>query len=427
MRGGLPDPWRGRTLDGRYEILERVGVGGMGSVYRARQTSVDRIVAVKMLRSEAARENEWVQRFYNEAKACSRLQHPNTIRMFDFGQTESGSLYMVMEFLDGRSLREVVHDEAPLAADRVARLLVQCCASLAEAHRAGIIHRDIKSDNLFLLDLPGSPDHVKVLDFSVAKLLEESVARTAAGLVFGTPQYMSPEQASGEPLDPRTDLYSLGVLGYELLSGRLPFDHENPMVVLEMLKTDPLPPFPATVPARLAQVLGRCLEKDPARRPASATQLAAELEDVRAGLRQGPRATPRPSTTQRTLQGASGATPARPTVSPAATLQDASPPSGMQRTQRDAEPPGAGRTLRDAEPPAPGRAPGAPEPAAAGTRDPAPAPAPAAARPPPPGPDTTRRRPAPAPDGGVLFWLLCLVAAAAIAVLSYATVSRLAG
>ena len=176
-----------------------------------------------------ASDQQWVQRFSNEAKACSRLQHPNTIRMFDFGQTSDGRFFMTMEFLEGNVLRAAINNQ-PMAPNRVMKVLIQCCASLAEAHAIGIIHRDIKPDNVFLLNMAGSPDFVKLLDFSVAKLLQEGgQMKTQAGVVFGTPQYMSPEQGRGLPLDARSDLYALGILGYEMLTGRVPFNDDNPM------------------------------------------------------------------------------------------------------------------------------------------------------------------------------------------------------
>ncbi|HEY0195475.1 MAG TPA: serine/threonine-protein kinase, partial [Kofleriaceae bacterium] len=157
------DPFVGKVIDGRYEIQARIGEGGMGVVYKARQTSIDRIIAIKMLNAQMAADPNWVQRFYNEAKACSRLQHPNTIRMFDFGQSAEGRLFMTMEFLDGLSLRDALA-KGPMAPQRVVKVLIQCCASLAEAHSIGIIHRDIKPDNVFLLNMAGSPDFVKLLD-----------------------------------------------------------------------------------------------------------------------------------------------------------------------------------------------------------------------------------------------------------------------
>jgi len=273
------------VLDGRYEMLERIGEGGMGVVYKGRQVSIDRIVAIKMLSQQLAKDPNWVARFNREAKACSRLQHPNTIRMFDFGQTREGALFMAMEFLKGRSLREVIADESPLAPERVLKILIQCCASLAEAHNIGIIHRDIKPDNVFLLNLAGSPDFVKLLDFSVAKLLQENEGmRTQAGVVFGTPQYMSPEQGRGVPLDARSDLYALGILAFEMLTGGVPFTDPNPMNVLAMHTRQPVPALPEPLPPVMKQLVLKMLEKDPARRHQSATELMQDCQQTFAGL-----------------------------------------------------------------------------------------------------------------------------------------------
>jgi serine/threonine protein kinase len=287
------DPLVGKVIDGRFEVIERVGEGGMGVVYKVRQVPIGRIVAMKVLSQEMAGDPNWVMRFEREARASSQLQHPNTIRMFDFGKTREGRLFMTMEFLDGRSLREVIADDAPLDAARVLKVLVQCCASLGEAHAAGIIHRDIKPDNVFLLSMGGSPDFVKLLDFSVAKLLQESDGmRTQAGIVFGTPQYMSPEQGRGMPLDARSDLYALGILAFEMLTGYVPFHHDqNPMIVLQMHVQKAVPQLPASVPPIIQQVVYKALEKDPSKRHQSAgemmqhcQQALAQLETERAGL-----------------------------------------------------------------------------------------------------------------------------------------------
>ena len=280
------DPFVGKVIDGRYEIQQRVGEGGMGVVYKARQISIDRIIALKMLNQQMAGDPQWVQRFYNEAKACSRLQHPNTIRMFDFGQTADQRLFMTMEFLDGVSLREALQN-GPLAPHRVVKILIQCCASLAEAHSLGIIHRDIKPDNVFLLNMAGSPDFVKLLDFSVAKLLEGDRMKTQAGVVFGTPQYMSPEQVRGLPLDARSDLYALGILAYEMLVGTVPFNDENPMTVIQMHLTGNIPPMPETVPYSVQLVVRRALEKEAARRYQSSGEMMQHCQQVFAEVTQG--------------------------------------------------------------------------------------------------------------------------------------------
>jgi len=269
----VQDPLIGKVIDGRYEILQRIGEGGMGVVYRARQVSIDRIIAIKMLNKQMASDPNWVERFYNEARACSRLQHPNTIRMFDFGQTREGTLFMTMEFLDGHSLRHAIAAGAPMASARVLKILIQCCASLAEAHSLKIIHRDMKPDNVFLLNLAGSPDFVKVLDFSVAKLLQAGRLKTQAGVVFGTPQYMSPEQGRGVPLDARADLYGLGILAYEMLTGNVPFDDRNPMTVLQMHLTHQIPPLPESIPSPMRNVVMRALSKDPDQRYQSAQEM----------------------------------------------------------------------------------------------------------------------------------------------------------
>ena len=279
------DPLIGRTIDGRYELLARLGEGGMGVVYQARQVSVDRLIAIKMLHPQLAQDPTWAQRFNNEAKACSRLQHPNTIRLFDFGQTREGRLFMTMEFLDGLSLRQAIAAGAPMAAVRVLKILIQCCASLTEAHGIGIVHRDIKPDNVFLLNLAGSPDFVKLLDFSVAKLLQDNEAlRTRAGVVFGTPQYMSPEQARGAPLDARSDLYSLGILAYEMLTGRPPFSDQNPMRVLQMHKEALVPQLPQEIPQDMRTVVMRALEKTPDQRYQTATAMMQECQQAFASI-----------------------------------------------------------------------------------------------------------------------------------------------
>ena len=261
----------------------------MGVVYKVRQIPINRIVAIKMLNQQMAQDPSWVQRFENEAKACSQLQHPNTIRMYDFGQTRAGRLFMSMEFLDGQSLREAIARSSPMHPARVIKILIQCCASLAEAHSAGIIHRDIKPDNVFLLSMPGSPDFVKLLDFSVAKLLQETDGmRTQAGIVFGTPQYMSPEQGRGMPLDARSDIYALGILAYEMIMGHVPFDHDNPMAVLQMHQRQPVPPLPANVPPAVQQVVRKALEKEPSKRYQSSGEMMQHCQQVFSQLGEPP-------------------------------------------------------------------------------------------------------------------------------------------
>ncbi len=268
------------VLDGRYQLVQRIGEGGMGVVYRAQELATGQPVAVKVLNSHMAKDPNWVQRFYNEAKATSQLQHPNTIRMREFGQTPSGVLYLSMEFLDGQSLRDAIQKSAPMPPPRVLAILSQCCDSLSEAHRLSIIHRDIKPDNIFLQPRP-RPDFVKVLDFSVAKLLSDQGFRTQAGMVFGTPEYMSPEQGRGRQLDARSDLYALGSVAYEMLTGRVPFsDPHNPMAILQAHMTAPLPPMPGSVPPPVSDLISRCMAKEPGQRYGSADEMKAHCDAV---------------------------------------------------------------------------------------------------------------------------------------------------
>jgi serine/threonine-protein kinase len=287
VRLGDPAHLIGSVIDGRFEVLQLIGEGGMGVVYRARQTSIDRIVAIKMLSGELAADRGWVQRFESEARACSSLQHPNTIRMFDFGQTRDGQLFMAMEYLDGVSLRQVITEQAPLDPMRVLHIVGQCCGSLSEAHSLGIIHRDIKADNVFVLDLPGSPDHVKLLDFGVAKMKMGENAPTQIGVVFGTPQYMSPEQGRAEPLTPASDLYSVGILAYEMLTGSVPFVDPVPTQLLQMHVHAQVPPLPAFVPAPVQQLVMRALEKHPSRRHASAAAMLADAHAILGAAQSG--------------------------------------------------------------------------------------------------------------------------------------------
>ncbi len=279
------DPLLGKVLADRFEMLDRIGEGGMGVVYRARQISVDRIVAIKVLNAQVAQDPQWVGRFINEAKACSKLQHPNTVRLIDFGQTREGLLFMAMEFLDGQAIRTAIDRYGRMQPARVMKILSQCCQSLAEAHNLGIIHRDIKPDNLFLVTLGGQPDFVKVLDFSVAKLKQASgsAMQTQAGVVFGTPNYMSPEQGRGLPLDARSDIYALGIVAYEMLMGRPPFSSQNPMEVLAMHVRTPVPPL-SGVPDRIAHIVMRALAKDPAHRQQNVEQLQQECQQALAEM-----------------------------------------------------------------------------------------------------------------------------------------------
>ena len=237
------DPWLGRIVDRRYRVLSRIGAGGMGLVYRVEHIQLGKVAAMKVLHADTARDSEAVRRFRTEAQAVSRLSHPNIVQTFDFGQSE-GALYLVMEYVRGEDLATVVKREGPLPFEQAAPLFVQICSALTEAHDSGVIHRDLKPENIVVVQRRGERAHAKVLDFGLAKLRERSDGAeiTSGGQVIGTPYYMSPEQVRSEPLDVRTDIYSLGATLYRVLTGTPPFQASTPVGVLTMHITDPLEP-----------------------------------------------------------------------------------------------------------------------------------------------------------------------------------------
>ncbi len=272
---GQQDPLIGKVLADRFEILSRIGEGGTGVVYKAKQITVDRTVAIKVLGAHVSSDPQWVKRFHNEARAAARLDHPNTVRMIDFGETKEGLLFIAMEYLHGRPLSDEISRLGKIPPQRALRIISQVCQSLQEAHTQGIIHRDIKPDNVFLVEMKGSGDFVKVLDFSVAKMDTPDAQLTRAGTVFGTPAYMSPEQARGVKLAPQSDVYACGIVLYEMLTGKPPFEAALPMEVVMMhlrQKPAPLVGFPEP----LVRVVMKALEKTPDRRQGGAEDLHRE-------------------------------------------------------------------------------------------------------------------------------------------------------
>jgi serine/threonine-protein kinase len=279
------DPMLGRVVAGRYRLEARAGEGGMGVVYRARHVLIDRVVALKLIRPDLRGETHLRAWMLREARAANRVDHAHIIDIHDIGETEDGELYLVMEFLVGTALSaELARGPMPLG--RGVDILEQMCAALARAHDLGVIHRDLKSDNILLSSRGGRKDFVKILDFGLAHLAMDP-RLAPKGAVFGTPEYMSPEQARGEEAGPQSDLYALGVLFFEMLTGQLPFRSNDRETLLEMQRTAPAPKprtvKPDVLPAAEAIVL-KLLEKDRRKRFQDAHHLHEELKQLQRSI-----------------------------------------------------------------------------------------------------------------------------------------------
>lgn len=278
------DRFVGKTLPGGYHILDLISVGGMGRVYRAQQSALGRTVAVKIIHPHLLSDENSALRFMTEARAASQLNHPNSVSVFDFGRTDDGQPYLVMEFLRGKDLSRVAYEEGPLPFARIVDVLRQVLAALGEAHDLGIIHRDLKPENVILEPLRRGGDFVKVVDFGLAKLRADSSGPgvTSPGIVCGTPDYMAPEQGRGDAIDGRSDLYAVGVILFQLLTGRLPFEAESPTQVVMMHLTVPVPDARQVAPERqipepLAEVVTKALAKDVRKRFQDALEFADAL------------------------------------------------------------------------------------------------------------------------------------------------------
>lgn len=278
-----PDPLLGAVIDHRYEVTQVLGEGGMGTVYRVRHRLLGRNFALKALRRELASDPELPTRFIREAKAAAAIAHPNVVQISDFGVLPSGQPYFVMELLAGRSLSALLWQNGPLSPGRAVRIFRQVAEGLGAAHAAGVVHRDLKPDNIHVADA-GSREMVKVLDFGLAKVAGASKL-TRNGIVYGTPHYMSPEQAAGEPVDHRSDIYSLGVVMYEALTGRVPFEADTYMGILtKHLYVEPTPPSevlgnPMLLGA-LEDITLRCMQKKPTQRYGTMAELLAAFDRV---------------------------------------------------------------------------------------------------------------------------------------------------
>jgi hypothetical protein len=275
----------GSVIHGRYRVDALLGQGGMGAVFRGHHLGLARDVAIKVLRPELGRSDGTSKRFDREAHSASRLDHPNCVRVFDFGTTEGGIKYLVMELLAGAELEASLGQPWPPA--RAVDTIVQILEGLEHAHHCSIVHRDLKPENVFVTHDFRGREIVKLVDFGIAKLIDEDSAReqlTRAGMVFGTPRYMSPEQATGGKLDERTDLYAAGLILYEMLAGHAPFAAEEASILLRMHILAPPPALPPSVPAPLAAIVAKLLEKSRNDRYASAREVIDALGQLRPQL-----------------------------------------------------------------------------------------------------------------------------------------------
>jgi serine/threonine-protein kinase len=311
---GREDPLEKQVVDNRYRLIRRIGSGGMSVVYLAERLGIGKPIAIKFLRSAFVNLPDFVSRFEGEARACSRLSHLNCVSVIDFG-VAFGSPYLVMEYVHGTLLSTVI-GRGRLAPERSIAMIRQVLAGLRHAHTRGVIHRDLKPGNIMLVEMTGAADFVKIMDFGTAQILTgEGASLKQLGTDVGTPWYMAPEQAAGQPTDQRTDLYSVGVILFEMVTGERPFVADDPMRVLEMHLKSPIPSLRVLRPElgispELEAAIVRALQKQPADRYASAEELDAALRTVPEVQRHHP-----------PLGGLAEPRPPAPTLAPPAGLQ----------------------------------------------------------------------------------------------------------
>jgi len=295
-KSGATDPLVGKVIHDRFRIIAPIARGGMGAVYRAEQAPLGRLVAIKVLspKHDPDKDPEFRKRFFLEAATVARLSHPNTVTVFDYGQSE-GLFFIVMELIEGETLKKTMKRECPLSPERAIHITKQICRSLREAHRLGVIHRDMKPGNVMILEQGDEKDYVKVLDFGLVKDIdkeEEEEDLTQAGVFMGSPKYMSPEQIQGDLVDGRSDIYSLGVLLYEMLCGRPPFARDKQVQVLMDHINAPVPPMDvpegtAPIPPELQNVVLKSLAKKREDRFADMEQFLIALKMVAGELAMG--------------------------------------------------------------------------------------------------------------------------------------------
>lgn len=281
------DPFIGKQIE-KYRILKQIGEGGMGVVYEAEHIHIGKKVALKILREDYTKKQDVVERFKQEARSASIIGHPNIIDVTDFGYTNDGRVFFIMEYLEGEDLATILENERALKWHRAVKIALQVCHGLEAAHSKGIIHRDMKPENIFIVHPNTKDEKVKILDFGIAKMSildHESKRLTRTGVVFGTPEYMSPEQAAGKTIDKRVDIYSLGVIMYEMITSKVPFTGDSFMAILSKHIFDKVPPLKEVspnlhIPESLEKTIYKCLEKEPENRFESAAQLASALESV---------------------------------------------------------------------------------------------------------------------------------------------------
>jgi serine/threonine-protein kinase len=333
----------GQVLADRYRIVKLLGSGGMGSVYRAEHVHMKKPVAVKILHRHMTTNAEVVARFEREAVAAGRIEHPNVAAATDFGKAADGSFYLALEYVEGKSLGDVI-EQGPIAPYRALVIARQIADALAAAHAAGIVHRDLKPDNVLLVERDGLGDFVKVLDFGIAKvhLDEGSGPLTQIGTIFGTPQYMSPEQGQGRTVDGRSDLYALGIILYEMLTGKLPFDADDLVVLITRQVTEPAPQLPDSIPAPVRALTHQLLEKKPEARVQTAAELVDRIDELLGELATSartpapPRAGSAPSASRFEARVSAARAESGPVAVPSRTFQEriGSVVAGLEAAQR---------------------------------------------------------------------------------------------